>query len=291
MQRFTKAMFESKFPSDDACLDFLLKARWPNGIECVKCQKVTKHYRIRAKKAYGCEFCGTLVSPTADTIFHKSATPLRDWFYAMFLMASTRTGVSAKHLERELGVTYKTAWRMFTQIRKLMAEDLRGMGPTVEADETYIGGVRKGDVGKPGPDSNKTPVFGVVERGGRAKTQVIANVQTRTLMPLVWKHVPAYQGLTVYTDELASYRPLTKLGYHHVTVNHGAKQYVSGKAHTNTIEGFWSLVKRGISGANHAVSPKYLQSYLDSYTFRYNRRNAQQPMFLALLDRAPSSAR
>ena len=291
MQRFTKAMFESKFPTDAACLDFLLKARWPNGIECVKCQKVTKHYRIRAKKAYGCEFCGTLVSPTADTIFHKSATPLRDWFYAMFLMASTRTGVSAKHLERELGVTYKTAWRMFTQIRKLMAEDLRGMGPTVEADETYIGGVRKGDVGKPGPDSNKTPVFGVVERGGRAKTQVIANVQTQTLMPLVWKHVPAYQGRTVYTDELSSYRPLTKLGYNHITVNHGAKQYVSGKTHTNTIEGFWSLVKRGISGANHAVSPKYLQSYLDSYTFRYNRRNAQQPMFLALLDRAPSLGR
>src|SRR3972149_3741225 len=122
MKAYTLKDFNTQFPDDDACLEFLKEARWPNGITCPKCQKVTKHYRIAGRKVYSCEFCGTHSSPTSDTIFHKSDTPLRSWFYAMFLMASTRTGISAKQLERELGVTYKTAWRMFKMIRELMNE-------------------------------------------------------------------------------------------------------------------------------------------------------------------------
>ena len=122
MRKYTKTMFDREFPTDDACLEFIRNARWPQGITCKKCGKVTKHFRIRAKKAYSCEFCGTLVSPTAKTIFHKSETPLRDWFYAIFLMAQTRTGVASMQLERELGVDHRTALRMFRQIRKLMAQ-------------------------------------------------------------------------------------------------------------------------------------------------------------------------
>ena len=119
-------------------LDFLKQERWPDGITCEKCQKVTKHYRVSERKTYACEFCGSHVSPTAGTIFHKSSTSLRSWFHAIFLMSSTRIGISAKQLEREIGVTYKTAWRMFKQIRTLMVEDDMTLFGEVEIDETYI---------------------------------------------------------------------------------------------------------------------------------------------------------
>ena len=141
MEKYTIKQFDTQFPDDDHCLDFLKHARWPDGVHCFKCDRVTNHYRIRSRKVYACAFCGSHVSPTADTIFHKSATPLRSWFHAIFLMASTRTGISAKQLEREVGVTYKTAWRMFTHIRKLMAQGGNvSLFGKVEVDETYIGG-------------------------------------------------------------------------------------------------------------------------------------------------------
>ena len=122
MKKYTMKEFNEKYPNDDACLARIFKGRYPNGVFCPKCQKITKYYKRTGLKVYACEFCGHSISPTAGTIFHKSDTSLRSWFYAMFLMSSTKTGISAKQLERELGVTYKTAWRMFTQIRKLMSE-------------------------------------------------------------------------------------------------------------------------------------------------------------------------
>ena len=123
MRQYTKTILDREFPTDDACLDFLLKSRWPDGVPCKNCQRVTKHFRIAGRKVYGCEFCGSQVSPTAHTIFHKSELPLRSWFYAVFLMAQTRTGIASMQLERELGVNHRTALRMFRQIRRLMAED------------------------------------------------------------------------------------------------------------------------------------------------------------------------
>jgi transposase-like protein len=282
IQKFTKAMFDKRFPDDDACLEFLKNARWPKGITCVKCQKVTKHYRIRAKKAYGCEFCGTLVSPTADTIFHKSRTSLRDWFYAMFLLANTRMGISAKHLERELGITYKTAWRMFTQIRKLIANDAGNLFGQVEVDETYIGGERPGKRGRGA--AGKTIAVGIVERGGKAIVEIIPNVQARTLLPIITEHIPTAEGTTIYTDEMPSYNRLGNMGFNHETVNHAAKEYVNGTAHTNTVDGLWSIVKNGITGANRHVSPQHLQSYLDAYVFRYNHRDDEAPMFGLMME-------
>ena len=144
MKTYTIKDFEKQFPTDDSCLDFLKEARWPKGISCAKCGKVTPHYRIFGRKVYSCQFCGTQVSPTAGTIFHKSDTPLLSWFHAIFLMASTKTGISAKQLQRELGVTYKTAWRMFKEIRKLMSESVNPLTGQVEVDETYIGGKHAG---------------------------------------------------------------------------------------------------------------------------------------------------
>ena len=247
---------------------------------CAKCQKVTNHYRIMGRKVSSCEFCGTQVSPTADTIFHKSATSLKSWFHAMFLMASTRTGISAKQLEREIGVTYKTAWRMFKQIRELMVQDGITLFGEIEVDETYIGGKRgRGAAGK-------TIVAGMVERGGQAVVKVVPDVKAKTLLPMILEHVPA--GQIVYTDEMFSYNRLSSLGYMHDTVRHSAKQYVAGRIHTNNIEGMWSNVKRGIDGVNHAVSPKYLQGYLDAYVYRFNHRSDSVPMFVQILNRASS---
>jgi len=147
MKKYTTKDFEKQFPDDNACLEFIKNARWPKGIFCEKCQRVTKHHRITDRKVYSCDFCGTQVSPTAGTIFHKSPTPLKSWFYAIFLMASTRCGISAKQLERELGVTYKTAWRMFSQIRSLMAEDINPLNGFIDIDDTYIGGKSHGKRG------------------------------------------------------------------------------------------------------------------------------------------------
>lgn len=288
--KYTLRDFERQFPNDAACLAHLMDARHPHGVTCGKCQRVTKHFPIAGRKVYSCTICGNHVSPTAGTIFDHSPTPLRLWFYAMFLVASTRCGISAKQLEREIGVTYKTAWRMFRQIRSLMGDEPTDLGPTVEVDETYLGGVRKGQRGRPGALSNKVATFGIVERGGRVYAKVVPNVQTKTLAPEIWKHVPAYEGRTVYSDELASYNVLTQLGYKHETVHHGAAEYVRGPVHVNSVEGFWSLVKRGIGGVYHAISPKYAQSYVNEYSFRYSRRESPTPMFLALLARVPQQA-
>ncbi len=286
MQRYTVKTFDKQFPNDDACLGYIFQARWPEGVTCIKCEKVTKHFRIQGRKVFSCDLCGTHVSPTAGTIFHKSPTPLRSWFHAMFLMASTRCGISAKQLERELGVTYKTAWRMFHQIRKLMEEG----GPTftgpVEADETYIGGKRPGKRGRGA--AGKTPTFGMVQREGSVMVKVVPNVRARTLLPIIWKNVPAHEGHTIYTDELASYGLLPKMGYDHKAIRHSTKVWVQGDVHTNTIEGFWSLLKRGLTGVYHSVSPQHLQAYLNEYSFRYNHRKDTDPMFQTLMDRVPA---
>lgn len=288
MKTYTIKNFKQQFPNDDACLEFLFKALYPQGVTCPNCQKVTKHYKRAGVKVYACEFCGHSVSPTAGTIFHKSPTPLRSWFHAMFLMSSTRTGISAKQLQRELGVTYKTAWRMFTQIRKLMAEDVNPLTGKVEVDETYIGGRRSGMRGRGA--AGKTVVVGMTERQGSAIAKVVPDVKARTLLPFVAEHIAKSENTTVFTDELGSYNHVAKLGYAHEVVQHAAKQYVSGTAHVNTIESLWSTIKRGIDGVNHSVSPLHLQSYLDSYVFRYNHRWDERSMFESLLGRVVSLA-
>jgi transposase-like protein len=213
------------------------------------------------------------------TIMEKSATPLKLWFYAMYLMASTRCGISAKQLERELGVTYKTAWRIFKQIRSMLTDNVVLEGSSVEADETYIGGRRHGKRGRGA--EGKTPVFGIAQRQGKVIAKVVPDVQANTLLPIIKERV--LQKSIVYTDELPSYDRLPALGYKHKRIHHASKVYVMGDIHTNTIDGFWSLVKRGISGVNHAVSAKYLPNYLNEYAFRYNRRDGEEPMFEAFL--------
>ena len=284
MQRYTVKQFMDRFPDDDTCLDWLRHRLYPERIFCPVCDTPRKHHRIRGRKVYGCDYCGHQISPTANTIFHKSRTSLRSWFYAIFLMSSTRCGISAKQLERELGVTYKTAWRMFTQIRARLMDGQFRLTGDVEIDETYVGGKRRNvPKGRPGRDSHKTPVLGMVQRKGRVIARVATNLERRTIMPVITEHVLPTKGTHVFTDEYRIYNPLIDAGYRHSRINHASKVYVMGNVHTNTIEGFWSLVKRGIGGVYHAVSRKYLQGYLDEYAFRYNHRDDETPMFETML--------
>jgi len=289
--RYTVEQFHSRFPNDDACLEQIKEQRFPGGIAlCHKCEKPRKHYRVHGRTAYACETCGNHIFPLAGTIFEKTSTSLRLWFYAMYLMGSTRCGISAKQIQRETGVTYKTAWRMFHQIRKLMAEDLRLGGPGgVEVDEAYFGGRRKNDTGRllSGNKGRNTTVMGVVERKGRIMAQVSPELTISATSALVKEYV--MPETMIFTDDAAAYNALPRLegmGYQHKRINHSAKVYVAGEVHTNTIEGFWSLVKRGIGGVYHSVSAKYLQSYLNEYSFRYNRRDSGNLIFAALLERA-----
>ncbi|MGA2634661.1 MAG: IS1595 family transposase [Terracidiphilus sp.] len=288
-QKYTIADFYAEFPSDDACLNHILEARWPDGrTMCGKCGVERKHYRVTGRTAFACDHCGNHIYPLAGTIFEKSTTSLRVWFHAMFLIGSTRCGVSAKQVQRETGVTYKTAWRMFKQIRTLMSEDISLEGSLVEADESYFGGKAKNrHYGKRGGNGRsletKTPVFGMVERGGRVVAMVTPDAKAKTILPII--HERVLPATTVYTDDFPIYDKLSEHanGYVHRRIQHMEKVYVMGDVHTNTIEGFWSLVKRGIGGVYHSVSKKYLQTYLDEYSFRYNRRVAGQPMFISLL--------
>ena len=296
--RYTIQTFNTQFPDNDACLDWLKAERWPSGlIPCAKCGVDRKHHRVSGRPAYACDYCGSMISPMAGTIFEKSSTALRTWFYAMYLMSATRCGISAKQIQRETGVTYKTAWRMFKQIRTLMSEDISLEGEAVEMDETYVGGKdlnkhrskRSGIRGR--STVSKTAVFGMLERGGCVIARVTPDAKAKTILPIVAERV--LPASTVYTDDFAIYEGLNKmgLGYVHNRINHSAKVYVMGDTHTNSIEGFWSLLKRGLGGVYHQVSAKYLQTYCDEYAYRYNRRFSEKPMFTSLLDEVSAKAR
>ena len=288
--------FMREFPDDSACLEWLWRNRCSDDgshAECPKCERIRKFHKVADRPAWDCDSCGHHLHPTAGTIFHKSSTSLHLWFYAMHLMTSTRCGISAKQLERELGVTYKTAWRIANLIRnELMADDGEVLDGPVEADETYIGGRHRhrGMGGRPGTDSHKTPVFGVVQRG-RGRGQVIARVvpdaTTPTLMGQITQRV--MPASLIYTDEWKPYENLRKAGYSHRRIHHASKVYVSGDIHTNTIEGFFSLAKNGIRGVYHSVSRKWLQGYLNEYAWRYNRRTSTRSQFELLLLRAARS--
>jgi transposase len=285
IKKYTIHDFNRDFPDDNACLDYIRDLIYPDGIVCRTCERVTKHHRLNGRKAYSCDRCGTHVYPLAGTIFEKSRTPLKSWFYAMFLMSVTRCGISAKQLERELGVTYKTAWRMFKQIRSLQDEDVGPLFGEVEMDETYYGGHRRGTKrGRPGKDSHKVPVAGVVQGGGKVAALVTKDAKKKTLLPIVESKV--LPESMVYTDEYKPYDSLDGKGYRHERVPHAEQVYVVGNVHTNTIEGFWSLLKRGISGVYHSVSAKHLQDYVNEYAFRYNHRGDAQAMFNVVANRA-----
>jgi transposase len=282
--KYTITQLRADFPDDNACLEWLKDYLYPDGIFCPNDKKITPHHKLKNRRAYSCELCGHHTYPTANTIFHKSTTPLTLWFYAVYLMAQTRAGISAKQLERELGVTYKTAWRMFHQIRKMMADDGQPLGGEVEIDEMYMhpdtrmrSTLRKPDKRNKG---DNPIVFGMSQRGGKVKAKHVKSAGVRVLTPEIQSNVKA--GSVVYSDEFQSYNLLYRKGYDHKQIMHMKKIYVDGDIHTQNIENFWSNMKRGVRGVYRHVDAKYLQAYVDEYAFRQSHRNSPS-MFWALL--------
>lgn len=239
------------------------------------------------RRAWACAACGDHVYPTAGTIFQDTRTPLQSWFYAIYLFVTTRHGVSAKELQRQLGVTYKTAWRIGHKIREQMdkGEIKTLLSGHVEIDEAYVGGKRRGKRGRGA--AGKTIVMGFKQRGGRLVTEIIPDVKLKTLRAETLKTVE--EGATVSTDELYSYSLLKGEGYTHVAVKHGAKQWAIYDAetdtmhHTNHVESFWRHFKHSVRGTHVSISPQHMRRYLDEFTFRSNHRDEVNQMFDRLI--------
>ena len=281
MAKMTVREFFKEFSSDEICLAHLFDVRYGQGHVCPKCERSAKWYRIEAERAYSCQWCGHHLHPTVGTPFEASRTPLQLWFYAIFLFTTTRHGVPAKELQRQLGVTYKCAWRMGHEIRKHMAE-VDGEEPLsgiVEVDETYVGGKHPGVRGRGA--HGKTIVMGMMERDGDVMTKIVPDTKRATLEPHIVGNVEA--GSEIHTDEHTAYRKLRKAGYIHETVNHGAKEYARGKVHTNSLEGYWSRLKQSIGGTHVHVSGKHLDKYIKEFEYRFNSRKNPSAMFPELV--------
>jgi transposase-like protein len=288
--------FLRDFPDDSACLEHLWRMRHSRDGEhahCPRCdcERVFKRYATKQQRqSWTCTACGHHLHPTANTLFHRSSTSLRLWFHAMYLMTSTRCGISAKQLERELGVHYKTAWRMFSRIRnELMKDEGPALRGDVEVDETGVHGRPRG------PRMTKKEaaawrqkqisVLGMVERGGRVRLRVITARRGEPLSGAVRANV--IPEAILFTDDWMSYKPLAREYAGHRVINHSAGVYVLGDVHTNTIEGFFGNLKTGMRGTYKGVSRKWLQSYLDEYAWRYNQRHrGRRSMFHLLVGEA-----
>jgi transposase-like protein len=282
MKTVTVQQFFEMFPDDDACLAHLMAVRYGDTLACPKCGKTGKFSRLAKVLAYSCPSCGHHIHPMMGTPFAKSHIALQKWFYAMYLFTTSRHGVPAKELERQLGVSYPTAWRMGHEIRKYLAkvDGDNSLSGHVEIDETVIGGKTPGYPGRAGMKF-KTIVFGMIERGGDVITRVVPNIRKATLTPHIREHVQ--QGATISTDENLSYGTLNREGYKHTAVNHSKDVWVDGIHHTNSLEGFWSQVKRSIRGTHVHVSKKHLWKYLSEFEFRHNMRKTPGIMFDRLL--------
>lgn len=273
--------FFKRFPDNDACVAHLFDLRYGAEFPCPKCGEIGKFRKLAKHPAYTCN-CGHHVHPMVNTIFKDSHTPLTKWFYAVYLFTTTRHGVPAKELERQLGVSYPTAFRMAHLIRTHMAlvDGDPPLSGHVEADETYVGGRAHGKRGRGA--ENKTVVFGMLQRDGDVMAKVVPNARQRTLEPHIVRNIE--KGSTISTDEFGVYHRLSRIGFKHGTVNHGNEKWVDGIHHTNGIEGFWSQIKRSIRGTHVHVSAKYLQKYLGEFEYRYNLRHLPHVMFWNLVD-------
>lgn len=286
--KLTVRQFFERFPDESACLEHVMNVRFGLRHACRKCGKDSTFHRLTNRpRAFSCSHCGDHVYPTAGTVFEDTRTNLQLWFYAIYLFVTTRHGVSGKELERALGVTYKTAWRMGQHIRVLMtkADGFAMLQGHVELDEAYVGGHRPGKRGRGA--AGKTIVMGMKERGGRIVAEVIPNVKMVTLREAVLRNVE--EGAIVSTDELYSYGLLEGDGYQHGHVKHGDKEWTSydyrngATHHTNSVESFWNLFKASVRSTHIHVSGKYMDRYLSEFAFRSNHRQMRNAMFDLLI--------
>lgn len=293
-----------KFATPEACNDFIESIRWPDGVSCPECQSknVTKYQKkvgtrtrlntstgerevktVPARILYFCVACKFQFSATTGTIFNDTHLDLEKWFMAVALMVNAKKGLSALQIKRDLNVAYKTAWYLNHRIRKAMAliegADETQLTGTVEVDETYIGG--KYDKRRKRQRWDKEPVFGMVERGGKAKTYHVPQINRYHVIDKIKDNISINTDL-ICTDESQMYKRLPSNVQKHEIVNHSAKEFVRGDVHTGTIDGYWGLLKRGIIGSYHQISIKHLHRYLSEFQFRWNNRESQDIFVLVI---------
>jgi transposase-like protein len=280
------ADLEAKFQTEDDCKSYLRECRWPDGVRCPRCGNA-KVWEVKSRPFHwlckGCNKNGYRFSVISGTIFENTKFPLVEWFKVAFLMYHSKKGMSARQIHRMMTmVSYETAWYMCHRIRAAMQNSAKGqLLGIVEVDETFVGGKaynrhggRSGG-GRGGIGSGKVPVVGAISRKGKVVARVIDSVSAETLTKFVREAVSDKVEL-VATDEWTGYRNV-KFEFPHAVVRHTAGEYVNGIIHTNTIEGFWSLFKRGIVGTYHKMSKTYMPLYVSEFEFRHNMRDAEDP--------------
>jgi transposase len=279
MSEYTFKEFQAEYPDDAACLTKLMEINFGGThIHCPDCGVLTNFYMMGQRRAFACQECGHHVYPCAGTIFHKSSTKLTIWFFAMYLMTSTRHGVAAKEIERQTGVTYKCAWRMCHELRKLMSSaDFTGpMKGHVEVDETFVGGKQTAKSRRL-KGSNKTAVMGFVERNGRLRAGPIFDTTKATLQAHIANNVE--KGSILSTDEYSGYSGLHNKGYIHGMVDHRSGEFVRDEHHTQNLDGHWSLFKRAVRGTHVHISSKHMWKYVAEFSYRRNHRHSHRGMF------------
>ena len=286
IHQMTIGEWEMAFPTEDACADYLVKHRWPSGVvKCPRCGMPVTHPVATMPYKWQCYSCapdsGYRFSHITGTVFENTNKPLRQWFRVLHMMLTSKKGVSALQVHRFMGFgSYKTAWYMCHRLRAGLAnEEFRRLMGIVEVDETYVGGKaanrhkdkRGGGRGGGGGTGGKAAVIGAVQRKGRVVAKVIERADIKTVTRFLQETVNTKVSIIAH-DDWMSYRHIPPQLMRHETVNHSKGQYAVGAIHTNTIEGFWSLVKRGVIGTYHKVSRKYLPLYVAEFQFRYNNR-------------------
>jgi transposase-like protein len=277
-----------KFPTQKACIEHLEQLRWKGTPVCTFCES-EKVSKLKNESRYHCNKCNRSFSVLVGTIFEETRMPLQNWFYSIGLMLNAKKGISAKQLQRDLGLSYKTAWYTLMRIRCALSDNVQFLRGVVQMDEVYVGGKpRKGNIrskgnvittldkkNKRGRGTDKVKIVGIAERGkhGKVVAEVMERLTTKNLMALLKKHVSKNDSIVV-TDGFKAYKQLEE-SFNHVTINH-SKQFSKDGMDLNQIENFWSILKRGISGQYHYISKQYLPFYLAEFTYRYNNRQNKE---------------